>query len=144
MRELELISSNEWQDRYRIMEGYLFVVNKFRELETMGETYTIPKNYYKRIDPKIKGKLWILTRPVKRYGGYSYNNEGLLEPDDENGEFPIGTVFYNDKPVENVTDPKLYDCFVRASYDNLHNGLYRWGTIAKEIKKITEKYLENR
>lgn len=70
MDELQIIASNDWQDCYRIMDGYLFIVNKFVEIDDMGTTYTIPENYYKKVDQKAKGKLWILTRPVKRYGGY--------------------------------------------------------------------------
>ena len=50
MDELQMISSNDWQDCYRIMDGYLFVVNKFVEVDDMGTTYTIPKNYYRKVD----------------------------------------------------------------------------------------------
>ena len=82
MDELQMIFSSDWQDCYRIMDGYLFVVNKFVEVDDMRTTYTIPKNYYRRVDQKAKGKLWILTRPVKRYGGYK--NYELLEPNEEN------------------------------------------------------------
>ncbi len=142
MNELQIISSNEWQDCYRIMDGYLFVVNKFVEADDKGTTYVIPKNYYKRVDQKAKGKLWILTRPVKRYGGYS--DDGLLEPDEENGEFPIGTVFYNEKPVEKTDSPYWYDCFVRASWDNLHWNVKGWEIISEKIQKIIKLYLEEK
>ena len=30
MDELQMISSNDWQDCYRIMDGYLFVVTQKR------------------------------------------------------------------------------------------------------------------
>ena len=141
MDELRMISSNDWQDCYRIMDGYLFVVNKFVEVDGMGTTYTIPQNYYKKVACKAKGKLWILTRPVKRYGGYS--DDGLLEPDEENGEFPIGTVFYNEKPVKKTDDVYSYDCFVRASWNCLHGNLKDWKIISEVIKKIIQKYLED-
>lgn len=29
VNELEMILLNEWQDCYKIMDGYLFIVNKF-------------------------------------------------------------------------------------------------------------------
>lgn len=139
MNELEIVSSNDWQDCYRIMDGYLFVVNKFVEIDDKGSTYTIPKNYYKKAEQKTKGKLWILTRPVKRYGGYS--DDGLLEINEENGEFPIGTVFYNEKPVKKTNDPYWYKCFVRASWNCLHGDLKDWEIISDSIQKITKKYL---
>ena len=50
MTELQMISSSDWQDYYRIMDGYLFVVNKFVEVDDMKTTYTIPKNYYRKVD----------------------------------------------------------------------------------------------
>lgn len=136
------MSSSDWQDCYRIMDGYLFVVNKFVEVDDMGTTYTIPKNYYRRIDQKAKGKLWILTRPVKRYGGYK--NYELLEPNEENGEFPVGTVFYNEKPVRKTDNPHAYDCFVKASWNCLHNYLEDWEMISEQIQKIAKKYLEEK
>ncbi len=142
MDALQIISSNEWQDCYKIMDGYLFVVNKFVEADDKGTTYTIPKNYYKRVDQKAKGKLWILTRPVKCYGGYS--DDGLLQPDEENGKFPIDTVFYNEKPVEKINNPYWYDCFIRASWNRLHSDLEDWKIISEVIQKITEKYLDRR
>lgn len=141
MDELQMISSSDWQDCYRIMDGYLFVVNKFVEVDDMRTTYTIPKNYYKRVEQKAKGKLWIPTRPVKRYGGYK--DCELLEPNEENGEFPIGTVFYNEKPVRKTDDPHAYDCFVKASWNCLHNDLVDWKIISEQIQKITERYLED-
>lgn len=140
--ELEMILANEWQDCYKIMDGYLFVVNKFVEIDDRGTTYTIPKNYYKKVDQKAKGKLWILTRPVKRYGGYS--DDGLLEPYEENGEFPIGTVFYNEKPVEKINNPFWYDCFVRVAWNNLHWNVKSWKIISEKIQKITKGYLEDK
>lgn len=140
MDELQMISSSDWQDCYRIMDGYLFVVNKFVEVDDMRTTYTIPKNYYRRVDQKAKGKLWILTRPIKRYGGYK--NYELLEPNEENGEFPVGTVFYNEKPVRKTDDPRAYDCFVKASWNCLHNDLKDWKMISEQIQKIIKKYLE--
>lgn len=140
MDEIEIISSSEWQDCYRIMDGYLFVVNKFVKIDDKGTTYTIPKNYYKKVDHKAKGKLWILTRPVKRYGGYS--DEGLLEPNEENGEFPVGTVFYNEIPVKKTDNPYWYDCFVRASWNCLHGNLKDWEIISEELQKITKLYME--
>jgi hypothetical protein len=142
MDELQMISSSDWQDCYRIMDGYLFVVNKFVEVDDMRTTYTIPKNYYRRVDQKAKGKLWILTRPIKRYGGYK--NYELLEPNEENGEFPVGTVFYNEKPVRKTDDPHAYDCFVKASWNCLHNYLEDWEMISEQIQKIIKKYLEEK
>lgn len=141
MDELQMISSNDWQDCYRIMDGYLFVVNKFVEIDDMGTTYTILKNYYRRVDQKAKCKLWILTRSVKRYGGYS--DDGLLEFNEENGEFPIGTVFYNEKPVRKTDNPHAYDCFVKASWNCLHNDLEDWKIISEQMQKITKIYLED-
>ena len=142
MTKLQMISSNDWQDCYRIMDGYLFVVNKFVEIDDMGTTYTIPKNYYQKVDQKAKGKLWILTRPVKRYGGYK--DCELLEPNEENGEFPIGTVFYNEKPVKKIDSPYWYDCFVRAAWDNLHWNVKSWEIISGKIHEITKRYLEEK
>lgn len=57
MNELQMILSSDWQNCYRIMDGYLFVVNKFVEVDDMRTTYTIPKNYYRRVDQKVKGEL---------------------------------------------------------------------------------------
>lgn len=137
-----MVSSNEWQDCYRILEGYLFVVNKFVKIDDRGTNYTIPRNYYKKIDPNAKGKLWILTRPVKCYGGYS--EDGLLEYNEENGEFPVGTIFYNEVPVEKTDNPYCYDCFVRAAWNCSHGNLYDWQMISEAIEKITKKYLEEK
>lgn len=79
--------------------------------------------------------MWILTRPVKRYGGYS--DDGLLEPYEENGEFPIGTVFYNEKPVEKINNPYWYDCFVRVAWNNLHwNVFNKLKKVGKDIENI--------
>ena len=141
MDGMQMISSNDWQDIYRIKDVYLFVVNKFVEANDMGTIYTVPKNYYKRVDQKAKGKLWILTRPVKRYGGYK--NYELLEYNEENGEFPVGTVFYNGKPVQKTDYPCRYDCFIRAAWDCLHNGLEDWKIISEQVQKITKKYLKD-
>ena len=133
-----VVSANEWQDCYRIIDGYLFIVNKFIEVDDLGSTYIIPKNHYKKVAKGIKGNLWILTRPVKRYGGRS--QEGLLEQDEENGEFPIGTVFYNEIPVRKTDNPYQYDCFARASYNCLHGDLEYWKIITEEIEKIVNLY----
>lgn len=117
----------------------MFVVNKFVKMDDMGTTYTVPRNYYKKVDCNAKGKLWILTRPVKRYGGYSV--DGLLELDEENGEFPIGTVFYNEVPVKKTNNLCYFDCFVRASWNDLHRNIESWKIISEEIKKITNLYI---
>lgn len=135
---MDIISANEWQDCYRIIEGYLFIVNKFIRVDDLDSTYIIPKNYYKKLGKGIKGNLWILTKPVKRYGGRS--REGLLEQDEENGEFPIGTVFYNEMPVRKTDNPYQYDCFARASYNCLHGDLEYWKIISEEIEKIVNLY----
>lgn len=42
MEELQMIASSDWQDCYRIMNEYLFVVNKFVEVDDMKTAYTIP------------------------------------------------------------------------------------------------------
>ncbi|WP_143318734.1 hypothetical protein [Clostridium sp. HBUAS56010] len=135
---MDVVYANEWQDCYRIIDGYLFIVNKFIEMDDLGSTYIIPKNYYKKVAKGIKGNLWILTRPVKRYGGRS--QEGLLEQDEENGEFPIGTVFYNETPVRKTDNPYQYDCFGRASWNCLHGDLEYWKIISEEIKKVVDLY----
>ena len=95
----------------------MFIVNKFVKMDDRGSTYMIPRNYYKKVDRKAKGKLWVLTRPVKRYGGYS--EDGLLEYDEENGEFPIGTVFYNGYPVEKTDNPDFCNKYDAHAYEEM-------------------------
>lgn len=138
---MEIVSSNDWQDCYRIVDGYLFVVNKFREKEMYGITYKIPRNYYKKVSPNANGRLWILTRPVKYYGGY--NHEGMLERDEENAEFPVGSVFYEERPVEKIDNPYFFKCFSRISYNNLYGSIKYWDNIAKEIQKIMSLYMDD-
>ena len=131
---MEIISSNEWQDCYRIMDGYLFVVNKFREKEMYGVTYKIPPNYYKKLGPNVKGKLWILTRPVKYYDGDDH---------EENAEFPVGSVFYEERPVEKIDNPYFFACFPRTAYNNLCGNIKYWDNIAREIQNITSLYMDD-
>ncbi len=139
--DMEIISSNEWQDCYRIVEGYLFIVNKFREKEMCGATYKIPRNYYKKVSPNSKGRLWILTRPVKYYGGY--NHEGKLKWNEENGEFPVGSVFFEERPVEKIDNPYFFNCYPRAAYNNLCGSIKYWDNNAKEIQKIMNLYMDD-
>lgn len=140
MDSLEIVSSNEWQDCYRIVGGYLFIVNKFVRAEYMGTTYKIPRNYYKKVGSNVKGKLWILTRPVKRYGGYSEN--GLLEPYEENGEFPVGTVFYNEEPVEITENIYRFEFIVKAAWNNMCGSFRYLENIANKTKQIVDIYTE--
>ena len=140
MIEIEVVSTNEYQDVYRVIPGYLFIVNKFitdkRFLD--GRHYEIPRNYYKKLSGKVKEDLCILTRSVKCFGGYC--DDGELEYDDPNGEFPIGTVFYKGVPVVKTDNPHLYYCHTRVAWENSNGNIYYWEGIVSEINKIVNSY----
>lgn len=140
--EMEVVATNEWQDVYRITDGYLFIVNKFREKEMYGATYKIPRNYYKKVSPNVSGRLWILTRPVEYYGGYG--DDGELEWNEKNGEFPVGSVFYEERPIQKIDNPYFFNCFPRAAYNNLHGSIKYWDSIAREIQRIMSLYMDDR
>lgn len=137
----ELISTNEYQDCYRITDGFLFVVNKFiiDNMDVLEKRYEIPKNYYRKMNKGVKDDLWILIKPVK----YWYleidenGNDSELE-----SEFPIGTVFYNNKPVIKMSNPDWWDCSIRAVWGYNHGGCGYWLQISEEINKIMKMYVD--
>lgn len=136
---IELISTNEYQDCFRIQNGFLFVVNKFviDDVGNMGRRYKIPKNYYRKINKGVKDDLWSLVKPVKYwYWGIDENGK---DSELEN-EFPIGTVFYNQKPVIKMDDPKWWDCYTRVAWDYNHGGCEYWLRITKIINGIMQRY----
>lgn len=138
---LKVISTNEYQDCIRITEGFLLVVNKFYfdEVKDFDKHYKIPKNYYRKLNKGVKDDLWILTRPVK-YWYWGIDENG----DDANleGIFPIGTVFYEEKPVYKSDDPDNWSCYIRTAWGINHGCLDYLIGVSECIKKILGRYKE--
>lgn len=85
---MEVLAQTEYQDIYRITDGVLLVVNKFHAVS------------YNNKYP------FLYRAKCKRYNKGCQNNLKVLKEnyyDDYNKiDIPIGTVFYNNQPVELV------------------------------------------
>lgn len=138
---LDVVSTNEYQDCIRITEGFLLIINKFYrdEVKNYDKHYEIPRNYYKKLNKGVKDDLWILTKPVK-YWYWGLDENG----DDANleGIFPIGTVFYEGKPVYKSDNPDNWNCYTRTAWGMNHGNLDYWIEVSEDIKKILERYKE--
>ena len=94
---MEILAKTDYQDIYRITDGVLLVVNKFKPMKIEGVDY--PHTYYpdrhnsKSYDKGCQKLLKILTKEYK-------HEETWCEPE---WSVPSGTVVYNNVPVEVVS-----------------------------------------
>ena len=83
--------------------------------------------------------MWILTRPVKYwYTGVDENDNDV----EKTGEFPIGTVFYNQKLIIKMDNPDTWDCYTRIAWGGNHAGASYWIYVSDVISKIMKRYKE--
>lgn len=88
---MEVLAKTEYQDIYRITDGVLLIINKFKPMKIEGANYA--RVYYtNRSNSKMyeKGCQNSLKRLTKEYR-YEYDPEWSV---------PTGTVVYHNVPVE--------------------------------------------
>lgn len=91
---MEIVCESDYQDIYRITDGVLLVINKFRPMKIDGVKY--PRMYWaNRSNSRIyaDGCQKDLKRLIK-----VYKHEAV--GDEPEWTLPIGTVLYNGMPIE--------------------------------------------
>lgn len=93
---MEVLCKSDYQDIYRIKDGVLLVINKFRPIEIDGVSFIYISNtgrkYAKRFCKGCQSSLKVLTKEF-------VHEKTCYEPE---WSLPVGTVLYYDKPVEIV------------------------------------------
>lgn len=93
---MEVLAKTDYQDIYRITDGVLLVINKFKPIKIDG--VTCPRTYYpdrhnsKSYNKECQKLLKILTKEYK-------HEKTWCDPE---WSVPMGTVVYNNIPVEVV------------------------------------------
>lgn len=90
---MQILAETEYQDIYRVTDGVLLVVNKFKPIK-----YSKPIYLYSAKTSKYNPKCQEYLKIVKSNYSDDYIGEGVV--------IPKGTVLYHCQPVE-VTDDKL-------------------------------------
>lgn len=94
---MEVLANTEYQDVYRIVDGVLLIVNKFKRIIYDEDKYF--RVYFSKAKVKSYDKgcqKWLKVLKEDYYDEYS------------NITVPKGTVLYQDYPVESTTKPENY------------------------------------
>lgn len=105
---MEIVVESEYQDIYRITDGVLLVINKFRYIDYSPQTEWIVRLYnvkYKSYNKNCQKQLKVLNEDCNIYGI----------------TIPKGTILYNNFPVEIVPDKSDYKCEIKTT-GNLFSG----------------------
>lgn len=105
---MEIVVESEYQDIYRITDGVLLVINKFRYIDYSPQTEWIVRLYnvkYKSYNKNCQKQLKVLNEDCNIYGI----------------TIPKGTILYNNFPVEIVPDKSDYEYEIKTT-GNLFSG----------------------
>lgn len=99
---MEVVVETEYQDIYRITDGVLLIVNKFRYIDYSSQTDRVISLYdgkFKSYNKKLSKKLRVLKENCNVYGI----------------TIPKGIVTYNLFPVEIVSDKDDYEYEIKTT-----------------------------
>lgn len=107
MITIQILAETEYQDLYRVTDGVLLVVNKFKRID------------YSKVTDKTVGALYRV-----KTGKYNKGCQDCLKilKDDYYDEYanitvPKGTVLYHSTPVESTTDELEYQYQIKTTGD---------------------------
>ena len=105
---MEAVVESEYQDIYRVTDGVLLIVNKFRYIDYSSQTercVILYKGKYKSYNKNCQKQLKILKEDCNIYGI----------------TIPKGTLVYHDFPVELVSDKNYYEYEIKTT-GNMFSG----------------------
>ncbi|GMX64550.1 hypothetical protein Elgi_38190 [Paenibacillus elgii] len=117
---MEKIQSHEIKDIWRIQEGLLVEVHKYRIL-----------GYYihsKKSEKRVKGCKG-LTILIEEYTD-SYHKK----------TFPKGTLFYYGTPVEPVTDKNLFSIEIKSSGGSVLGTISETEKVLRDLESLIKQY----
>lgn len=117
---MEQIQSHEVKDIWRIREGLLVEIHKYKSLG-----YHI---HSKKEEKRVKGCKG-LTELTKEYTDSYYQKT-----------FPKGTLFYHGSPVEPVTDPQQFKIEIKSSGGSIWGSINEVNVVLKDINTLVGKY----
>lgn len=117
---MEQIQSHEIRDVYRIREGLLVEVHKYKSLGHY--------NYKKKKEKRVRGckGLTILTEEYTD----TWNNT----------TYPVGTYFLGSLPVEPINDPYQFKIEIKSSGGSILGDFVEMEKVLYTIKEIMNKY----
>ncbi|MFB5758991.1 hypothetical protein [Paenibacillus medicaginis] len=117
---MEQIQSHEIKDIWRIREGLLVEVYKYKSL-----VYHI---HSKKKEKRVRGCKG-LTELTEDYTDSYYKKT-----------FPKGTLFYYSSPVEPVTDPKQFKIEIKSSGGSIFGSSDEISKVLTDINTLISKY----
>lgn len=122
---VEILAETEYQDLYRIIDGVLLVVNKFKPID-YGED-----KYVSLYDPKVKSYNKGCQKRLKILKEDYYKQYDDIT-------VPKGTVLYYGRPVE-LTDKSEWNYQVKTTGEALSGDSHEITELLKNILKIIDK-----
>ena len=125
-KNLEVLAKTEYQDIYRITDGVILIINKFKPMKIEGTNYA--RVYYtNRSNSKMyeKGCQNSLKRLTKEYR-HEYDPEWSV---------PAGTVVYHDVPVEIVSKDQ-WEYQIKTTGEMFSGNLERMAELVRQILQI--------
>lgn len=103
---MEVLANTEYQDVYRIVDGVLLIVNKFKKIIYDEDKYFRVSFSKAKFKSYNKGcQKWLKVLKEDYYDEYS------------NISVPKGTVLYQDYPVELIVKPENYIYKIKTTGD---------------------------
>ncbi len=129
IKNLEVLAKTDYQDIYRVTDGVLLVVNKFKPMKIEGVDY--PHTYYpnrhnsKSYDKGYQKLLKILTKEYR-------HEKTWCEPE---WSVPSGTVVYSNVPVEIVSKDQ-WEYQIKTTGEMFSGNLERMTELVRQILQI--------
>lgn len=92
MRKIEIIVQSDYQDIYRIKDGVLLIINKFKQTE-------IPNDKYAQVRWPDRSNSRLYKKGCQKELKYLITE---YTDDYHNWTLPVGSVLYNGRPIEKV------------------------------------------
>lgn len=126
---MEVLANTEYQDVYRIVDGVLLIVNKFKRIIYNEDEYFRVSFSNSKVKSYNKGcQKWLKVLKEDYHDEYS------------NISVPKGTVLYQDYPVELTIKPENYIYEIKTT-GNAFGGDYNEVTdIIDNIYKLMDRY----
>ena len=126
---MEVLANTEYQDVYRIVDGVLLIVNKFKRIICNEDEYFRVSFSNSKVKSYNKGcQKWLKVLKEDYHDEYS------------NISVPKGTVLYQDYPVELTIKPENYIYEIKTT-GNAFGGDYNEVTdIIDNIYKLMDRY----
>lgn len=121
---MEILAETEYQDLYRITDGVLLVVNKFKPID-YGDN-----KWVHLFDPKVKSYNNGCQKQLKVLNEDYYNKYDDIT-------VPKGTVLYHGRPVE-VAEKPVWNYQVKTTGESLSGDYHEITELLKIIIKIID------